>query len=120
MLPYGTIDLKSGLQPYALFAKFFFYFLFFIVNLINISVLGGLMALSDGLWFSIIKNLSPHISKNNKKDTKTHKKPALDNVSKRKRPYCPYCKGHLNFASGEWNDKHCTTCNRRVKPFYAP
>lgn len=42
------------------------------------------------------------------------------NVVKRKRPYCPYCKGHLNFASGEWNDKHCTTCNRWVKPFYAP
>lgn len=78
------------------------------------------MVVSDGLWFTIIKNLSHFNSNNNKKNTKTHKKPALDSVSKRKRPYCPYCKGHLNFASGEWDNKRCTSCNRWVKPFYAP
>jgi|TARA_Y100000287_G_C13908518_1_gene204181 tRNA(Ile2) C34 agmatinyltransferase TiaS len=63
-------------------------------------------------WFDTIKE--------NKKNTKTHDTPTLDNVSKRKRPYCPYCKGHLNFAEGEWNNKRCTTCKRWVKPFYAP
>jgi len=78
------------------------------------------MVVSDGLWFTIIKNLSPFHGNNNKKNTKTHKKPALDNVSKRKRPYCPYCKGHLNFAEGEWDNKRCTSCKRWVKPFYAP
>ena len=41
-------------------------------------------------------------------------------IVKNKRPYCPYCEGHLNFAEGEWNRKHCISCNRWVNPFYAP
>ena len=40
-------------------------------------------------------------------------------ISKRKRPFCPFCNGHLVFAEGrEWNNKHCRTCNRWVKPYY--
>jgi len=40
-------------------------------------------------------------------------------IVKRKTPWCPYCNGNLTLASGEWNDKRCMRCNRRVKPYYA-
>lgn len=41
-------------------------------------------------------------------------------VTKRQQQTCPYCDGNLNLASGEWNNKFCTTCNRWVKPYGKP
>tara|TARA_R110002096_G_scaffold73787_5_gene174946 strand:- start:7240 stop:8016 length:777 start_codon:yes stop_codon:yes gene_type:complete len=41
-------------------------------------------------------------------------------VTKRQQQTCPYCDGNLNLASGEWNNKLCTTCNRWVKPYGKP
>ena len=78
------------------------------------------MVVSDGLWFTIIKNLTPFNSNKNKKNTNTHKKPALDNVTKRQQQTCPRCYANLNLAHGEWNSKYCSTCKRYVKPYGKP
>jgi len=43
-------------------------------------------------------------------------------VKYKKLPHCPYCKGNLALASGEWNSKYCTTPSCRdknpVRPYY--